>query len=154
MAKTNDEKALDLRYKSQVEFPSGSGEIKKLGRTNKFMTRELRELITKASTLPETSPDEELEKMDNEIRKMIKKFISPISKKELEIVEEDDLIYILELIETRKLRRQGYDEKQIRELEKAGVDEQFQRTLHFMKTGEVLEDFPNQNMGKVKSTKS
>jgi Na+/phosphate symporter len=154
MVKINDEKALDLRYKSQIEFPSGSGEIKKLGRTNKIMTRELRELITKASTLPETSPIKELEKMDEEIRKMIKKFISPISKKELEIVEEDDLIYILELIEKRKLRRQGYNDKQITELEKAGVEEQFQKTLHFIKTGEVLEDFPNQNMEKDGNIKS
>lgn len=120
MAKTNDEKAIDQNYKSSIEL---LGKKRLLGRTNKRIIIELRRLVQKEQLLDRILDEEMFEKAyaewENELNKIVKTIITPISKEELKELEIDDISAILREISRRNYRRRGFTNEEIQELETA-----------------------------------
>jgi len=109
----NDSKAIDLKYKSSIEF---MGKIRKLGRTNMAIRREISRISDDISKLSELD-NKEFNKLMKDIKKIVKQLISPITPEELDGIDVEDWGDITEAIQRRGLKRRGYTDKQIKEME-------------------------------------
>jgi len=111
----NDEKALNLNYKSPFEF---MGKKCQLGRTNMAMTRELRRLYDLKRKLPKMS-DKEFDDYFKKVKAIIKQVISPITDRELDNIDEEDFGDIYRFVNRRDMKRRGFSNEEIEEFEEA-----------------------------------
>ena len=109
----NDSKAIDLKYKSNVEF---IGKVRKLGRTNMAIRREMARIGDEVSKLGELD-NKEFNKLMRDMKKIVKQLISPITPEELDEIDVEDWGDITTAIQRRGLKRRGYTDKQIKEME-------------------------------------
>lgn len=109
----NDSKSIDLKYKSSIEF---MGKIRKLGRTNMAVRREISRITDEISKLSELD-NKEFNKLMKDIKKVIKQLVSPITPEELDDIDVEDWGDITAAIQRRGLKRRGYTDKQIKEME-------------------------------------
>jgi hypothetical protein len=109
----NDSKAIDLKYKSSIEF---MGKVRKLGRTNMAVRREISRITDEISKLSELD-NKEFNKLMKDIKKIVKQLVSPITPEELDDIDVEDWGDITAAIQRRGLKRRGYTDKQIKEME-------------------------------------
>ncbi len=109
----NDSKAIDLKYKSSIEF---MGKVRKLGRTNMAIRREMSRISDEISKLSELN-NKEFNKLMKDMKKIVKQIISPITPEELDDIDAEDWVDITTAIQRRGLKRRGYTDKQIKEME-------------------------------------
>lgn len=109
----NDSKAIDLKYKSSIEF---MGKVRKLGRTNMAIRREMSRISDEISKLSELDT-KEFNKLMKDMKKIVKQIISPITPEELDDIDAEDWVDITTAIQRRGLKRRGYTDKQIMEME-------------------------------------
>lgn len=109
----SDSKAIDLRYKSGIEF---MGKRRKLGRTNMAIRREIARIGDEISKLSELD-NKEFNKLIRDMKKIFKQLISPITPEELDDIDVEDWGDITAAIQRRGLKRRGYTDKQIKEME-------------------------------------
>ena len=109
----NDSKAIDLKYKSSIEF---MGKVRKLGRTNMAIRREISRISDEISKLNELD-NKEFNKLMKDMKKIVKQIISPITPEELDDIDAEDWVDITTAIQRRGLKRRGYTDKQIMEME-------------------------------------
>jgi hypothetical protein len=109
----NDSKAIDLKYKSSIEF---MGKVRKLGRTNMAIRREIARIGEEVSKLGELD-NKEFNKLMRDMKKIVKQLISPITLEELDDIDAEDWVDITTAIQRRGLKRRGYTDKQIQEME-------------------------------------
>ena len=109
----NDSKAIDLKYKSSIEF---MGKVRKLGRTNMAIRREMSRISDEISKLSELN-NKEFNKLMKDMKKIVKQIISPITPEELDDIDAEDWVDITTAIQRRGLKRRGYTDKQIMEME-------------------------------------
>lgn len=121
----NDSKAIDLKYKSSIEF---MGKIRKLGRTNMAVRREISRITDEISKLSELD-NKEFNKLMKDIKKIVKQLISPITPEELDDIDVEDWGDITAAIQRRGLKRRGYTDKQIKEMEAGERDAMVKATV-------------------------
>ncbi len=109
----NDSKAIDLKYKSSIEFMD---KVRKIGRTNMAIRREISRITEEISKLGELD-NKEFNKLMKDMMKIVKQLISPITPEELDEIDVEDWGDITAAIQRRGLKRRGYTEKQIKEME-------------------------------------
>lgn len=109
----NDSKSIDLKYKSSIEF---MGKVRKLSRTNMAVRREISRISDEISKLSELDT-KEFNKLMKDIKKIVKQLISPITPEELDDLDVEDWGDITAAIQRRGLKRRGYTDKQIKEME-------------------------------------
>ncbi len=109
----NDSKAIDLKYKSSIEF---MGKVRKLGRTNMAIRREISRISDDISKLNELD-NKEFNKLMKDMKKIVKQIISPITPEELDDIDAEDWVDITTAIQRRGLKRRGYTDNQIMEME-------------------------------------
>lgn len=130
---TNDEKALDQSYKSPINF---LGKKRYLGRTNEFISKEIKFLLTDFAALEKCETRDEFKKAKDalvrNLKETFKKIIEPLEDEEIEQIGTGELKDILEIIEVRSMKRLGIPEdkiEQVLEKEKKAVEQQITRQI-------------------------
>lgn len=141
---TNDDKSIDLDYKSPIVF---LGERRELGRTNDLISNKIRRVMERMNGLDEFETDEEMEKefseIQSQLQKLIPKIITPINPEDIEYINAIDLEELLKSIMHRVYRRRGFSQKEIDDMEQKERDaikrETFNR-LELLSNEDALED--------------